>query len=98
LNDVTQPPAPSHDDAVQQLSTSLASERSGQLVRALQDHAAYLTWSQALRARLLAACIYPLLLLGAGLAVVLFLLLYVLPRFATVFEGLGDQVPAAFAG
>jgi general secretion pathway protein F len=72
-----------------------ASERSGQLVRALQDHAAYLTWSQALRARLLAACIYPLLLLGAGLAVVLFLLLYVLPRFATVFEGLGDQVPAA---
>jgi general secretion pathway protein F len=72
-----------------------ASERSGQLVRSLQDHAAYLAWSQALRGKLVAACIYPLLLLGVGGAVVMFLLLYVLPRFATVFENLGDSVPDA---
>lgn len=72
-----------------------ASERSGQLVRALQDHAAYLGWSQALRSKLVAASVYPLLLLAAGGAVVMFLLLYVLPRFASVFEGLGDKVPAA---
>ena len=72
-----------------------ASERSGQLVRALQDHAAYLSWSQALRSKLVAASVYPLLLLAVGGAVVMFLLLYVLPRFASVFEGLGDKVPAA---
>ncbi len=72
-----------------------ASERSGQLVRALQDHAAYLAWSQALRGKLVAASIYPLMLLGAGGAVVLFLLLYVLPRFASVFDALGDDVPDA---
>ena len=72
-----------------------ASERSGQLVRALQDHAAYLSWSQALRSKLVAASVYPLMLLAAGGAVVMFLLLYVLPRFASVFEGLGDKVPAA---
>jgi general secretion pathway protein F len=72
-----------------------ASERSGQLVRALRDHAAYLAWSQALRNKLVAACVYPLMLLGVGAAVVLFLLLYVLPRFASVFDGMGDKVPAA---
>jgi general secretion pathway protein F len=64
-------------------------------VRALQDHAAYLAWSQALRGKLVAAGVYPLMLLAAGGAVVLFLLLYVLPRFAGVFETLGDSVPAA---
>ena len=72
-----------------------ASERSGTLARSLRDHAAYLNWAQALRSRLVAAAIYPLLLLGAGTAVLLFLLLYVLPRFAGIFEGLGDEVPAA---
>ena len=72
-----------------------ASERSGQMVRALQDHAAYLSWSQALRSKLVAASVYPLMLLGAGAAVVLFLLLYVLPRFASVFDALGDDVPDA---
>ncbi len=72
-----------------------ASERSGQLARALQDHAAYLAWSQALRSKLVAASIYPLLLLAAGGAVVMFLLLYVLPRFAVVFDEMGSTVPAA---
>ena len=72
-----------------------ASERSGQLVRALQDHAAYLAWSQALRGKLVAASVYPLMLLGVGGAVVMFLLLYVLPRFASVFDGMGDKVPGA---
>ena len=72
-----------------------ASERSGQLVRALQDHASYLAWSEGLRSKLVAAMVYPLLLLSAGLAVVVFLLLYVLPRFAAVFDGLGDSVPDA---
>ena len=75
-----------------------ASERSGQLARALQDHAAYLSWSQSLRSKLVAASVYPLLLLAVGGAVVMFLLLYVLPRFASVFEGMGDKVPAASRG
>jgi general secretion pathway protein F len=72
-----------------------ASERTGQLPTALRDHAAYLSWSEALRSRIAAACIYPALLLLAGAAVVLFLLLYVLPRFAGVFDGLGSNLPAA---
>jgi general secretion pathway protein F len=72
-----------------------ASERSGQLPATLRDHAAYLAWSDALRARLVAASVYPLMLLGAGGAVVMFLLLYVLPRFAGIFDGMGQELPAA---
>ncbi len=72
-----------------------ASERSGQLALTLRDHAAYLGWSESLRARLVAAAVYPLMLLAAGGAVVLFLLLYVLPRFAGVFEGIGKDLPPA---
>ncbi len=72
-----------------------ASERNGQLATTLHEHARYLAWSQALRARLVAASVYPALLLAAGFAVILFLLLYVLPRFAGVFQDLGRELPAA---
>lgn len=72
-----------------------ASERSGQLATTLRDHAAYLSWAHALAGQLRAALVYPLLLLGAGGAVVLFLLMYVLPRFAGVFDGMDRSLPLA---
>jgi len=70
-----------------------ASERSGQIATVLRHHAAYLSWSEALRARLVAASVYPALLLVAGGAVVMFLLLFVLPRFAGVFDGMRGELP-----
>jgi len=72
-----------------------AGERTGQLATTLAHHADYLGWSGALASRLKAALVYPLMLLGAGGAVVMFLLLYVLPRFAGVFDGLGRDIPTA---
>jgi general secretion pathway protein F len=86
--------APTDFDALF-IAVVAVSERNGQLAATLRDHAAYLAWSEALRARLVAACVYPLMLLGAGGAVIMFLLLYVLPRFAGVFDGLGRELPAA---
>jgi general secretion pathway protein F len=70
-----------------------ANERTGQLSIALAQHARYLAWVDALRSRLVAACVYPLMLLGVGWAVILFLLLYVLPRFAGILDGLGNDLP-----
>lgn len=72
-----------------------ANERTGQLSQALAQHARYLAWVESLRSRLLAACVYPAMLLLVGSAVILFLLLYVLPRFAGILDGLGDQLPWA---
>lgn len=45
------------------------------------------------RHRLVSTAIYPLLLTGVGSLVLLFLLFYVMPRFARVFEGMADDLP-----
>jgi general secretion pathway protein F len=45
------------------------------------------------RHRLVSTAIYPLLLLGVGSLVLLFLLFYVMPRFARVFEGMTGDLP-----
>jgi general secretion pathway protein F len=72
-----------------------ANERTGQLATALAQHARYLAWVDALRSRLIAALVYPLMLLGVGGAVILFLLLYVLPRFAGILEATSADLPWA---
>ncbi len=72
-----------------------ANERTGQLSAALAQHAKYLAWVESLRARLIAACVYPVMLLAVGSAVILFLLLFVLPRFAGILDGLGNDLPWA---
>jgi general secretion pathway protein F len=72
-----------------------SAERTGQLQQALRAHAQYLAWVEALRDRLLGASIYPLMLLATGGAVTLFLLIYVVPRFAGLIDGVQGEVPAA---
>ena len=72
-----------------------ASERSGQVEQALAEQASYLAWTEQLRSKLVAAAIYPTLLIVAGTAVVLFLLVFVVPRFAGLLDGVGGDMPAA---
>lgn len=72
-----------------------ASERSGQVEQALAEQAGYLAWVEQLRAKLVAAAVYPAMLIVAGTAVVLFLLVFVVPRFAGLLEGVGGDLPFA---
>lgn len=72
-----------------------ASERSGQTGLALFEQARYLAWVEQLRGKLVAAAIYPAMLVGAGTAIVLFLLIFVVPRFAGLLEGVGGDLPWA---
>ena len=74
-----------------------SSERTGQTAVALAEHAAYLGWVDALRSKLVAASIYPLTLIVAGVAVIVFLLLFVVPRFAGILEGVGGPNELPFA-
>ncbi len=72
-----------------------SSERTGQMERGLREHAAYLAWVERLRDKLVSAAIYPITLLVAGGSVLLFLMLFVVPRFAGILEGTGQDLPAA---
>lgn len=72
-----------------------AAERTGQLQQALRAHADYLGWVEDLRAKLVAASVYPAMLVIAGLSVLMFLLVFVVPRFAGLLDNMGGSVPQA---
>jgi general secretion pathway protein F len=74
-----------------------ASQRTGQTAEALRQHAAYLTWLTGLRDKLVSAAIYPAILIGASLVVISFLTVFVVPRFADIYEGMGGEMPWASA-
>ena len=72
-----------------------ASEKSGALREALTRYIAYQQQADALRKKLVNACIYPAVLLAAGLLVTLFLMGYVVPRFSSIYEDVGTELPFA---
>jgi general secretion pathway protein F len=72
-----------------------ASEKTGALQEALRRYIAYAERADALRKAAVNACIYPAVLLGAGLLVTLFLLGYVVPRFSSIYEDVGTELPLA---
>src|SRR5262249_54361859 len=75
------------------VATVRASERTGDLPEALGRYIAYESQIEVLRKRLVAAAIYPVLLIAVGVLVSLFLLGYVVPRLSQVHEELGDKLP-----
>jgi len=72
-----------------------ASERTGDMVQALRRHVAYQAQVDAIRKKIISASIYPVLLIAVGGLVVLFLLGYVVPRFSSIYESGGDNLPWA---
>ena len=70
-----------------------ASQRTGQTPQALRQHAAYLAWVTGLRDKLVSAAIYPVILISASLLVMAFLTVFVVPRFAEIYEGMGGELP-----
>jgi len=70
-----------------------ASQRTGQTPQALRQHAVYLAWISGLRNQLVSAAIYPAILIGASFLVITFLTVFVVPRFAEIYEGMGGDLP-----
>jgi general secretion pathway protein F len=77
------------------VATIRASERTGAMHEALTRYVSYQQQIDVLRKSLINASIYPLALCGVGLLVVLFLMGYVVPRFSSVYEDLGKDLPVA---
>jgi general secretion pathway protein F len=77
------------------VATVRASERTGALREALVRYVAYQQQIDVLRKSLINASIYPAVLCGAGLLVVAFLMGYVVPRFSSIYEDMGSNLPLA---
>ncbi len=77
------------------VATVRASERSGAIPEALRRFVAYQQQLDVLKKKLINASIYPAVLLVAGSLVMLFLLVYVVPRFAGIYEEIGGELPFA---
>lgn len=75
------------------VSTVRASERTGDLSEAMTRYIAYQTQVDFVRKKVVSASIYPLLLIGAGGLVTIFLMAYVVPRFSRIYEDLGTNLP-----
>lgn len=70
-----------------------AGEKGGVLETTLRRLAGFLEESQEFRDALISALIYPALLTGVGAAAVVFLMTFVIPRFAAIFKDLGAVIP-----
>lgn len=70
-----------------------ASERTGDLKHAVERYVIYRTQLEQVRTKLITASIYPVLLLVVGLLVSVFLLGYVVPKFSSIYENVGDNIP-----
>ncbi|AJK44670.1 type II secretion system F family protein [Burkholderia plantarii] len=70
-----------------------AAEGTSDLPRALQRYVDYQERIDTVRNKLVSAAIYPSILLVVGGGVSAFLISYVVPRFATIYEGTGRALP-----
>ena len=71
----------------------LAGERSGALDEVLSRYVTYMRRSVALRRKIRGALAYPLFLLLASLSMVVFLIVYVVPKMSDLFAGFGGKLP-----
>jgi type IV pilus assembly protein PilC len=75
-------------------TTLLAGERSGNLEEVLQRFLDFQRVSLTFRKKLKASLIYPALLIVMVIALFIFLITFVVPRFAQLYEQLGTRLPA----
>jgi general secretion pathway protein F len=70
-----------------------AAEGTSDLPRALQRYVDYQARIDTVRNKLVSSAIYPSILLVVGGGVATFLIAFVVPRFATIYEGTGRSLP-----
>ncbi len=75
------------------IATVSASEQTGDLSQSLRRYAEHQQSMRALRDKVVGAAIYPALLLGVGLVVIVFLLAVVVPKFAVLIESTRRELP-----
>jgi type IV pilus assembly protein PilC len=74
-------------------TTLLAGEKSGNLEEVMNRYIVFQRTASSLRKKLLASLVYPALLVTLVIAMLIFLVTYVVPEFAKLFESLKAQLP-----
>lgn len=69
-----------------------ASERTSRIDEALEEYVAYEKVGQELGRKVVSAAIYPSLVVGFGMLVCLFMISYVVPRFAKVYDDFSQKL------
>jgi type IV pilus assembly protein PilC len=75
-------------------TTLLAGERSGNMEEVLSRYIAFQRMALTFKKKLLVSLVYPTLLVSVVLCMMIFLVTYVVPQFAKLFEELNAQLPA----
>jgi len=75
-------------------TTLLAGERSGNLEEVMQRYLDFQRVSLTFRKKLTASLVYPAVLVFMVIALFIFLITFVVPRFAELYEQLGTKLPA----
>ncbi len=70
-----------------------AGEVSGQLASVMTRLADFMEKEQVRRSQIMAALMYPLVLIAVAVSAVIFLLVFVVPMLSGVFKDLGNQLP-----
>ncbi len=76
------------------ISLLISAEETGTLDTTLEDLASTLESEVALRQQISAGMRYPIIVATAALIVVSFVMVFVVPQFATIFESLNAELPA----
>src|SRR5258707_1836188 len=71
----------------------LAGEKSGGLVEVLERYVSYQKLSLAVRKKVMVSLLYPLLLIGAAMALIVFLVVFVVPNFAELYKSMSAELP-----
>jgi type IV pilus assembly protein PilC len=75
-------------------TTLLAGEKSGNIEEVLGRYIAYQRMVQTFRKKLLVSLVYPTLLISVVTVMLIFLVTFVVPKFADLFNNLGADLPA----
>ena len=77
------------------VTSVLAGEKSGALVEVLDRYISYQRLTLALRKKLLVSLLYPSVLICLVIALIVFLVTYVVPNFAALYNSMEAKLPAA---
>ncbi|KQW99763.1 hypothetical protein ASC84_19940 [Acinetobacter sp. Root1280] len=77
------------------IATVAASERNGTLIRALESYIKYDEQVSVIKNKVYNASMYPLTLVAVAFLVIFFLIIYLVPRFGAIYEGIDIKLPLA---